>query len=203
MNTFSLEELHQALIVSDTFIYHGAGIAKGVGNTTTNNLSYIQRLRNAINKDLELCCSTIRKGDSEVTFNYWGRIGLILKPKSPNSITQVCPHDAGTIPDQNKICRRQITRYPVTIEEIYESINQRANDSCNEWCVLSYSVFGIYIEPPIQYAEGDELKDIEVASVFNLFPGHKVYVFDNEKNLREILPSSNWSSIVTINEIYK
>ena len=97
MNTFSLQELHNTLIAFDAFIYHGAGIAKGVGSAATNNLSYIQRLTNAANLDLELCCSTVRKGDSKINLNYWGRIGLILKPKSPNSITQVCPYDAGTM----------------------------------------------------------------------------------------------------------
>ena len=74
---------------------HGAGFAKGVGDGATNSLPYLDRLREVVAKDLEVCCSTVKFGDSEGNLDFWGRMGLVLWPNSPNSITLVSPQDAG------------------------------------------------------------------------------------------------------------
>lgn len=203
MNTFSLNDLFEKLIKHNAFIYHGAGIAKGIGNAHTNNLTYIQRLKSAITEDFEICCSTVQSGDSETNLNYWGRMGLILNPISPNSITLVSHQDAGTTPDPHRIGKRAIPRVPITLQDIENSITQRQANSCNEWCVLSYSVFGIFIEPPIQYVEDGNLLNIEVKDVFNYFPSMRVFAFYNQHTLREILPPGNWGSVIAISEIYK
>ena len=152
MNTFSLSFLHQTLVNKNAFIYHGAAIAKGIGNSHTNSLPFLQRLHNVIDHDLEVCCSTVREGDSETNLEFWGNIGLILWPRSPNSITFVSEEDAGTTPDPNHTGRRNLTpRMPVTAQALVDSIEQRPPNAANEWCLLDYEVVGVFVEPPIQY----------------------------------------------------
>lgn len=202
MNTFSLSFLHQSLIERNAFIYHGASIAKGVGNATTNAIPYLQRLKKVIVEDLEVCCSTVRPGDSETNLNFWGKIGLILSPKSHDSITLVSPKDAGTIPDPSNNGRRAIRRVAITSKALVESIDLRQPQSCNEWCVLDYRAIGVFIEPPIQYVENDQFLDLNIPDVFVHFPGLPVYAFHNGTILREILPPCNWGSIANIEQLY-
>ena len=201
MNTFSLGFLRQSLIDRSAFIYHGAGIAKGVGNQQTNDLPFLDRLRNVMDHDLEICCSTVREGDSEVDRDFWGKIGLILWPRSPNSITLVSEKDAGTTPDPNRPGRRVIPREPVTAQALINSIDQRPENTANEWCLLDYEVKGIFVEPPIQYNEHDELKELKLPQVFEEFPNWRVYAF-YYGSLREILPSAQWGALVSIAELY-
>lgn len=202
MNTFTLSFLHQSLVERNAFLYHGAGIAKGIGTAATNAIPYLQRLKKVIAEDLEVCCSTVRPGDSEANFNFWGRIGLILSPKSPDSITLVSPKDAGTTPDQSNNGRRKFQRVAITSRALVESIDLRPSQSCNEWCVLDYRVIGVFIEPPIQYCENDELRDLNVSDVFAHFPGLPVYAFHNDSTLREVLPPNNWGAIAKIEQLY-
>jgi len=202
MNTFTLEELFKELINRDIFIYHGAGIAKGLGTHFTDNLGFTERLQYAIDNDLELSCSTVKKGDSEVNYNYWGRIGLIVKPKSPNSITLVCQEDAGTMVDPDVPGRRKIRRMPITIQEICKSIDCRSKETPNEWCVLSYSVLGIFIEPPIYYNDKNSFNEIKIKDVFEIFSDYKIYTYDPEYNLRELL-QNEYGQIVQLSDWYK
>ncbi len=201
MNTFSLSYLHKALIERNAFIYHGAGVAKGVGNVSTNAIPFLDRLRNVITQDLEVCCSTVKFGDSELNLDFWGRIGLILWPRSHNSITLVSPIDAGTIPDPNNFGRRQITRLPITSDALVNSIDSRPPQTANEWCVLDYDVIGIFVEPKIQYVENGDLHDVELMDVFQNFPSMRVFAFNNGL-LREVLPPGNWGSLVSISDLY-
>lgn len=201
MNTFSLSTLRDVLIKRNAFIYHGAGVAKGVGNAATNSLLYLDRFRRVITEDLEVCCSTIKFGDSEHNFNFWGKMGLILWPQSANSITFVSPRDAGTEPDPSNPGRRQIWRAPITSQALVESIDLRATDAANEWCVFDYTVVGIFIEPPIQFVENGALRDLEVADVFRAFPTMRVFAFYCGQ-LREVLPPARWGALLTISELY-
>lgn len=206
MNTFSLAFLRQCLIERNAFIYHGAGIAKGVGNAATNSTPFMQRLPNAINNDFEICCSIVKNGDSESTQNYCGRIGLIVWPKSVNSVTFVSPHDVGTYPDPAHSGRRAgFQRAAITSEQLVNSIDLRAADSYNEWCLLDYKVVGVFIEPDIQYIEQGDLLDLPVPKVFSMFPALKVYAFDTVHSglLREVLPPGNWGSLVNIADLYQ
>lgn len=185
------------------FIYHGAGIAKGIGNQSTNAIPYLARLQKAVNEDLEICCSTVRPGDSELNLNFWGRIGLIIRPRHANSVTLVSSSDAGTVPDQAHYGRRQISRYPITSQALVESIDGRPSNSCNEWCVLDYDVIGVFIELPIQYLREDgALTDLKVDDVFKHFPGLHVYAFHNGTTLREVVPPCNWGRLVSVFDLY-
>lgn len=201
MNTFTLKELSDVLIKRDAFIYHGAGFAKGSGNSHTNSLSFTQRLQNVINEDLEICCSTVRKGDCESNHNYWGKMGLILKVNSHNSVTLVSHEDAGTEPDPSNYGRRIINRIPISIQDVKNSIDLR-NDIPNEWCILNYSVYGIFVEPPIQYTEGENLYELQLKDVFHHFPDLKVYIYDKTFTLVELLPSLKIGGNLQISEIY-
>ncbi len=201
MNTFSVSYLRKILIERKAFIYHGASFAKGIGNSSTNALSYLDRLRNVMTQDLEICCSTIKFGDSELNRDFWGRMGLILWPKSHNSITLVSPTDAGTVPDLSIVGRRQINRLPITSCALVNSIDHRPPHTANEWCVLDYAVIGIFVEPPIQYVENGDLHGIELKDVFQFFPSLKVFAFCHGQ-LRELLPPGIWGSLVSISELY-
>lgn len=201
MNTFTLAFLHQSLVDRNAFIYHGAGIAKGVGNESTNSLPFLDRLRNAISMDLEICCSVVKEGDSETTRNFWGKIGVIIWPKSKDSVTLVCPRDAGTAPDPQNLGRRSIARMPITSQALINSIDNRSPTEANEWCLLDYEVVGIFIEPPIQYQENNQINEINITQVFIEFPGMKVYAFCYGK-LRELCPPGQWGTSVTINQLY-
>lgn len=201
MNEFSLSFLHTSLVERNAFIYHGAGIAKGVGSTATNSIPYIDRLKNVINDDLEVCCSTIRPGDSEFNRNYWGRIGLILQPRCADSITLVSASDAGTTPDPDNPRRRLIQRSSITSQALVDSMDHRKPGDANEWCVLNYEVAGVFIEPPIQYAEGQKLHEIGISDVFANFQGFRVFAF-NGNSLCEVLHTRSWGAPVGIMELY-
>ena len=200
MNTFTLDDLHQVLISRSAFIYHGAGFAKGLGNNQTNSLPYLSRLTQVIQNDIEISCSTIRPGDRETHGNYWGRIGLILKQKDRNSITLVSNQDAGTLPSDGG--KRSIQRLPITISDIANSIDERPPNHHNEWCVLSYTVFGIYIEDPIQYTDGDTIQTLSLNNVIQTFPGSRIFTQDNQNILREVLPSGMLGTILNVSDIY-
>lgn len=200
MNTFTITFLRDALIKRNAFIYHGAAIAKGVGNSATNNILYLDRLKRVITDDLEVCCSTVRFGDSELNCNFWGRMGLILWPKSPNSITLVSPQDAGTIPD-HKTGRRKLTRLPITTNALVNSIDKRPPREANEWCILDYDVIGIFVEPEIQYVENETYHTITLKEVFDNFPDMKVFAFHNNQ-LREVIQYNQCGSLISIADLY-
>lgn len=200
MNTFSLSFLRSVLVQRDAFIYHGAGVAKGIGDASTNALSYLDRIRNAISDDLEICCSTVRFGDSEVNLDFWGKMGIIVWPKSANSITLVSPQDAGSTPDPNIPGRRNLRRMPITERAICESIDQRPPKTANEWCVLDYHVLGLFVEPPIQFMEDGVLESIDLPQVFHDFVKWPVYGFCHGR-LCEINPPGNWGRKVSISEL--
>jgi hypothetical protein len=114
-------------------------------------------------------------------------------------VSLVSYRDAGTQIDPLRPGRRDIPRLPITQQALADSIDHRT--SCNEWCVLDYDVIGIFIEPPIQYTEGDQLKDIEVPDVFSHFPNLSVYAFHN-RALRKLDCSGNLGQSVSISELY-
>ena len=180
--------MKEALVERNSLILHAASFAKGIGNEKTNSLGYLQRLEFALREDLELSCSTFGFGDSFSKGDIWGQVGLILFPKSPDSITLVSPCDGGTSIDPDNFGRRVHPRDPITKRAIVESMDQRAKGSTNEWCLLAYDALGIYVEPPIQYSEGSKILDIDLSEVFEAFPEQKVYgfigkqLFDVQKN---------------------
>jgi hypothetical protein len=201
MNTFSLSDLYKYLVSKNAFIYHGAGVVKGVGNSSTNSLSYLDRLKNATTQNLEICCSTVLPGDSESKLNFFGRVGLIIWPNSHNSITLASPTDAGTTPDSNNPGRRNINQTPITLDALSNSIDSRKPNECNEWCIFDYKVIGLFIERPIYYSENDVIHYITLSDIAQNFPGMKIFTFCCGQ-LREIYPCGNWGSIVSISELY-
>lgn len=201
MNQFSLDFLYELLIDKRALIYHGLGIAKGVGSDATNALAPLSRLQKVIDENLEVSCSTVLPGDSEETTSYWGRIGLVLCPLGPESITLACWRDAGTLPDPNNYGRRIHPTITITEKILRDSIECRAPNSANEWCVLNYDVLGVLVEPPIQYLEGGVFETLEVERVFDVFPNQSVYCF-KKGVLHEVNRAGTWGPIMHHCDLY-
>lgn len=54
---------------------------------------------------------------------------------------------------------------------------------------------------PFNTNEQDELREIDLTEVFEAFPTMRVYAFCHRK-LRELLPTAQWGSLVSIAEFY-
>jgi hypothetical protein len=175
VNTFSLNELHALLVQRSAFLGHCAGFAKGVGDVVTNSYGHLERLQKAATEDFELSCSTIRPGDGFDNGNYTGKVGLVLCPRQPDSITYACFKDGGTGIDPTIPGRRKHVRISLALNDIERAIDDRTPGRYNELCVLDYEVRGVFCELPIQYIAGGELENLTLADVANAFPGHALF----------------------------
>lgn len=131
---------HAALLV------HCAGFAKMVGNATTNNLSYLERLEVAAKGRLELACSTVQLGDGtslEQLRNFTGPCGLVLRPVGVEAITYCWPSDAGTSIGEGG--RRVDVTSAAKALLLSEAISRRSSDKYNEIGVWGYKVVGVFM----------------------------------------------------------
>ncbi|QGS59309.1 hypothetical protein [Shewanella algae] len=200
MNKFKINDLWTLLHTQSVFIYHGVAVASGMGNTTASSLTVDQKIINAINnkKNWALCCSTIKVGDSESNFDYWGNVGLIVKPDSPNSILLAHNQDAGSTPDPVNPKNRNVTgcyTQPISISQLNNSIVNRIN--ANEWGVVDFDVAAIYIESPVCPSQ--------VQWVNTTFPDMLILTQHNSDFVSVSLGTAGivYGSVVTPNDIYK
>jgi len=173
-NTFTRDELHALLVSRNAFVGHCAGFAKGVGNVLTNSYGYLERLQKASTEDFELSCSTIRPGDVFWS-NYTGKVGLVLLPRQPDSITYACFRDGGTQIDPTNPRRRSHSRVSLSIDGIAHAIDDRWPDRYNELCVLDYEVRGVFCHLPIEYSAETSMGYLTPADVARAFPSHTIF----------------------------
>jgi hypothetical protein len=108
-----------------------------------------------------------------------GKIGVILFPKSPDSITLVSATDAGSWIDPSLNGRRVIARKPISINDISDSIIKRASLEYNEICIFSYSVMGVFIDPPVQFSTPEGLLAPTDEQIYSCLPGSRFYGLKN------------------------
>ncbi len=179
----TIDELSRLLRQKMGFIAHCAGFAKGVGSVSTSQLSFLGRLRYAIdNTDIELSCSTVVPGDSFdlQRMNYTGNIGIVLRPNESTSIAFACPTDAGSQidPDDPK---RRVTglRRPATIQDVRSAILDRPADRYNELGILSYTVLGVFIDGPVQYSFPGGVETVDYREIASAFSDQRFFYLHN------------------------
>ncbi|EHY8704829.1 hypothetical protein AUQ44_02245 [Vibrio cidicii] len=213
-NKFTISDIYDVFKKKSCFLYHGVGNGMGAGANT--NIDPLQHLKNALSTNYELCCSTISSGDSLYTNNYFGELGFILKIKHPDSITYICPNDAGSSKTANN---RRHTTYgisqPIGLSDVEDSITNRGisylnlpGTAWNEWGVQSYDVFGLFIDTglPFSFFINNQIVTIGLNNIENAFPGMNIYARDHVGDLRQVFycPKNHisWGSSITISNIY-
>lgn len=147
VNMMDAQYAIEILLKHEALLVHCAGLAKMIGNETTNNYEYLERLKVAAKGNLELACSTVRKGDwtsLENIRNYTGSCGLVLRPEGPDAVTYCWMEDAGTKIGANG--RRDNVTEEAKKFPLEAAITKRQNNKYNEVGVLGYSVIGIFTD---------------------------------------------------------
>ena len=166
-----LSEVHSLLAQHNALIVHCAGMTKGIGNTATASLDYLERLEHAAQNQVELSCSTVVPND-ECSFermNYTGKVGLVLRPSTAESITFASATDAGSQIDPTRPGRRIHNCGPVSLQAIETAISCRHPDKYNEIGMFKLSVACVFVDPPIQYSSDEGFHDVSVDEVATRF----------------------------------
>ncbi|CUX07577.1 hypothetical protein CFBP6626_07445 [Agrobacterium tumefaciens] len=187
-------ELLKELVDRKALIVHCS--RPGKGDEGIGGLLYPDDLRNATaicaNESKELCCSVVWPEHSET----FGDVGIILKPRSTNSITSICLTDGGTWIDSNTGVRHG-GGVPFSREAVVDTFDKAT--SYNEWTVRDADTIGIFVKLIGRLPEVGKVVDImahpdydeamgyikpqvcpvgiELAEIVDTFPNLPVYGF--------------------------
>lgn len=142
-----LKDIYEFLDSQQALIVHFSGAPKGIG-ADRGRLFPEDLLAVLDGAGAEgLSCSAVRPGDifSGLTRNAIGCIGLILKPRSPQSLVGVGPSDLGS--EEVDGVRRAPSQH-ITVEVLRESFDSRKN--YNEWVVRDFDVAGLFAAQPFE-----------------------------------------------------
>jgi hypothetical protein len=127
---------HQAVLV------HFSGCPKGVGF----DLYYPNDLMRVIaNPALDISASIFRPS-TDTRYNTFGEIGVILDPRTDQSVVYVCEQDGGS----HVVGGRRVPRQSsITTDQCEYSLAERGKPdprvAHNEWVVEDYNVKGIFV----------------------------------------------------------
>ena len=169
-----VKHIYAILKETNSIIVHCASYTKMVSEVINNN-NPLLNLKNVIDNQLAISCSTIRPGDTFENHNYTGRIGVILFPASVHSISHSMPHDAGTL--RRDRIEAQILKTSIIEECFKNATSNRHINSCNELCIYHYKVCGIFFdELPVSFSNGDVYSAQDISNYFN---DQKIYWLNN------------------------
>lgn len=106
------------------------------------------------NQKKELSCSVIWPGHIEVI----GDIGIVLKPRSTDSVTMICTTDGGTFVDQ-ETGRLVGSGEPFGRQAVVDTFEKKTGH--NEWTVKDADTIGVFVKSRNQPLEVATLCDIE------------------------------------------
>lgn len=101
----------------------------------------------------DLSCSVVWPDHVET----FGAVGIILRPRSLDSITSICRHDSGSFLDQGKL---ENMGDPFSAQAVEETFNN--SEGYNEWTVTDADTVGIFINlsEPLDVAREVQVSDV-------------------------------------------
>lgn len=133
-------------------IVHCSRLGKG---DNIGGLFFPEDLKTAIKlapTDAELPCSVVWPTHLET----WGPIGVVLRPRSTNSIVSVCNADSGSIPDLGTGMRSSLGS-PLSDEAVQRTFLDASG--YNEWNLKNTDVIGMFVNP---------IENLEIAKLTKL-----------------------------------
>lgn len=197
----SISDIHAVLGKHDALIVHFSSSMELVGGSH-DSPGYPQDLENVLGGRTQggLSCSTVKPGDRFGGFNSnaTGCIGVVLRPNTDLSVSDVVDGDAGTTTNST-LERTGRTEADTGRDALEQSIKCRPHNAWNEWTVCDFEPIGIFAAPPFEVRSSQEIDGLsssmgdgsvpapdylELSSVVRQFHPWPVYGFSGNSIVR-------------------
>lgn len=162
-------------------LVHCISFSQYVGDEDTSSLSHFEKLERVIKEDIEICCSTVSKGD-KFNVNYTGTFGVILEPLQHNSIMSASFSDAGSTPEERRLLRK---KGQISSDIEFETSIVTRNDR-NEINLHSYKIIGIFKNMDSQVIIDGNIIDITNEEFNVTFPNMDFFLLEEGRFFRAI-----------------
>jgi len=185
---------------NNAVLVHCSSFVSLVGSAQTNQLGSIEKICKVITGNYDISCSTIVCGDQPVN-NYTGNFGVILAPRTSESITLASHNDTGSTPELRELVRNSGT--VASPLELHNAIINRV--TYNEIYIHTYRVLGLFFTKPIQFGIDTNVIELEDKELYSCFPAYDFFqclngvfqrvVYDKKHEVFSIVKSCNATNI--------
>jgi len=201
--------VHAFLRGRNALLVHFSGSPKGAGRDRGADHLFPKDLLHVIagRASSGLSCSVVRPGDVFRGFarNATGAIGVVLDLRSAESLIAVSPSDLGSGEDAagNRVVSHE---RDITLGDLEDTLDRRANGDYNEWVVRDFRVRGVFagsppqvsvlVEPQFPEEVPDWMREptlvpgfrrVNEEELFQTFPGLPLYTFSSTGIVRRTI----------------